>query len=86
MLTICMVGAFKRKLNRNFLIIAAALILLLQLINTVHTCILNRNIKNIVLTQGIFFLLNALLPAALLLTALLQKPVKTDAVSSDRPY
>lgn len=86
MLTICMVGAFKRKLNRNFLIIAAALILLLQLINTVHTCILNQNIKNIVLTQGIFFLLNALLPAALLLTALLQKPVKTDAVSSDRPY
>lgn len=86
MLTICMVGAFKRKLNRNFLIIAAALILLLQLINTVHTCILNQNTKNIVLTQGIFFLLNALLPAALLLTALLQKPVKTDAVSSDRPY
>ncbi len=86
MLTICMVGAFKGKLNRNFLIIAAALILLLQLIDTVHTCILNQNIKNIVLTQGIFFLLNALLPAALLLTALLQKPVKTDAVSSDRPY
>lgn len=85
MLTICMIGAFKGKLNRNILIIAAALILLLQLISTVHTCILNQNIKNIV-TQGIYFLLNALLPAALLLTAILQKPVKTDAVSSDRPY
>ena len=69
MLIVGMIGAFKGKVIRIVLIIAAALMILMQLTGTIYDLILYSNYVQIAL-----FLLAILLPVALLLTAILWKP------------
>jgi hypothetical protein len=77
MLVIGMIGAFKGNVNKIVLMIAAALLILMQLISTVHNCIVGSDIE-IVLKQVLSFLLNTLLPTALLFIAILWKPAKAE--------
>ena len=77
MLVIGMIGAFKGNVNKIVLMIAAVLMILMQLISTVYNCIVGSDIE-IVLKQVLSFLLNILLPTALLLTAILWKPAKAE--------
>ena len=77
LLVIGMIGAFKGNVNKIVLMIAAVLMILMQLISTVYNCIVGSDIE-IVLKQVLSFLLNILLPTALLLTAILWKPAKAE--------
>ena len=77
MLVIGMIGAFKGNVNKIVLIIAAVLMILMQLISTVYNCIVGSDIE-IILKQVLSFLLNILLPTALLLIAILWKPAKAE--------
>jgi hypothetical protein len=77
LLVIGMIGAFKGNVNKIVLMIAAALLILMQLISTVYNCIVGSDIE-IVLKQVLSFLLNILLPTALLLIAILWKPAKAE--------
>ncbi len=77
LLVIGMIGAFKGNVNKIVLMIAAALLILMQLISTVHNCIVGSDIE-IVLKQVLSFLLNTLLPTALLFIAILWKPAKAE--------
>ena len=74
LLVIGMIGAFKGNVNKIVLIIAAALIILMQIVITVSNNVGgNLDVKN-VLMQVLYFVLNILLSVALLLTAILWKP------------
>ncbi len=77
MLVIGMIGAFKGNVNKIVLIIAAVLMILMQLISTVFNCIAGRDVE-VILQQVLYFILNILLPTALLLTAILWKPAKAE--------
>ena len=77
LLVIGMIGAFKGNVNKIVLMIAAALMILMQLISTVYNCIVGSDIE-IILKQVLSFLLNILLPTALLLIAILWKPAKAE--------
>ena len=59
------------------LIIAAVLMILMQLISTVFNCIAGRDVE-VILEQVLYFILNILLSTALLLTAILWKPAKAE--------
>ena len=78
MLIVGMIGAFKGKVIRIVLIIAAALMILMQLTSTIYNLILYSNYVQIAIS-----LLDILLPVALLLTAILWKPADPKPADPD---
>ena len=79
LLVIGMLGAFKGRLNKIVLIIAAVLMICMRIISTLYNCIVDNYVDfDAILLQIVYFLLNTLLPIALLLTAILWKPAKAE--------
>lgn len=78
MLVINMIFAFKGTVRKIPLLIAALVMILMQIVVTVVNCISYSYGAENVLRQILYFLLNTLLPVALLLVAILWKPFRTE--------